>query len=64
MRLSFPAVTGKAINMWSAAGKGCGGIGKNLNRELNGRGGGKNPMIQGSVQAEKAQIKGSFERVY
>ena len=39
-------------------------LGKDLNRELNGRGGGKNPMIQGSVQAEKAQIREFFEKVY
>ena len=39
-------------------------LGKNLNRELNGRGGGKNPMIQGSVQAEKVQIREFFEKVY
>lgn len=39
-------------------------LGKDLNRELNGRGGGKNPMIQGSVQAEKAEIREFFEKVY
>ena len=39
-------------------------LGKDLNRELNGRGGGKNPMIQGSLQAEKAQIREFFEKVY
>lgn len=39
-------------------------LGKDLNRELNGRGGGKNPMIQGSVQAGKAEIREFFEKVY
>ncbi len=39
-------------------------LGKDLNRELNGRGGGKNPMIQGSLQAEKAQIREFFEELY
>ncbi|MFR1374064.1 MAG: DHHA1 domain-containing protein [Eisenbergiella massiliensis] len=39
-------------------------LGKDLNRELNGRGGGKNPMIQGSVQAEKAEIREFFGKVY
>lgn len=39
-------------------------LGKDLNRELNGRGGGKNPMIQGSVQAGEAEIREFFEKVY
>lgn len=39
-------------------------LGKDLNRELNGRGGGKNPMIQGSVQAGEAKIREFFEKVY
>ncbi len=39
-------------------------LGKDLNRELNGRGGGKNPMIQGSVQAGEAEIREFFEKAY
>lgn len=33
------------------------GFGKEFNRALNGRGGGKNPMIQGSVAAGRAEIE-------
>ena len=32
-------------------------FGKSFNEALNGRGGGRNPMIQGSVRAEKARIE-------
>ena len=32
-------------------------FGKSFNEALNGRGGGRNPMIQGSVKAEKARIE-------
>lgn len=32
-------------------------LGKDFNRELNGRGGGKSPMIQGSVQAKEEAIR-------
>lgn len=39
-------------------------LGKDLNRELNGRGGGKNPMIQGSVQAKEAEIREFLEKAY
>ena len=35
-------------------------LGKEFNRALNGRGGGKNPMIQGSVQATEKQIREFF----
>lgn len=44
--------------MWYAAGdKDVAALGKLMNQELNGRGGGKNPMIQGSVQAEERMIR-------
>ena len=39
-------------------------LGKLMNQELNGRGGGKNPMIQGSVQAEERMIRKFFEEHY
>lgn len=39
-------------------------LGKEMNRELNGRGGGKNPMIQGSVQAKEAEIREFIEKAY
>ena len=32
-------------------------FGKRFNEALNGRGGGRNPMIQGSVAAKRAQIE-------
>lgn len=32
-------------------------LGKEFNRELNGRGGGRNPMIQGSVQASEQAVR-------
>ena len=35
-------------------------LGKDFNRALNGRGGGKNPMIQGSVQASREEIRKYF----
>jgi alanyl-tRNA synthetase len=38
-------------------------MGKEFNRVLNGRGGGKNPMIQGSVQAEEIKIREYLDRI-
>ncbi len=35
-------------------------LGKEFNKVLNGRGGGKNPMIQGSVQASQDEIRNFF----
>ena len=32
-------------------------LGKKFNEALNGRGGGRNPMVQGSVMAERAKIE-------
>ena len=32
-------------------------LGKKFNETLNGRGGGRNPMVQGSVMAERAKIE-------
>lgn len=37
-------------------------FGKEFNRALNGRGGGRNPMIQGSVTAARAEIEAFLER--
>ena len=37
-------------------------LGKEFNRALNGRGGGKNPMIQGSVQASEEAIRKFFRQ--
>lgn len=37
------------------------GLGKEFNRALNGRGGGKNPMIQGSVSARRDEIEAFFK---
>lgn len=36
-------------------------LGKRMNQELNGRGGGKNPMIQGSLQAGEQAIRKFFQ---
>ena len=39
-------------------------LGKRMNQELNGRGGGKNPMIQGSLQAGEQAIRKFFQEHY